>query len=212
MADDPPRTLVPKTVEVPSSLRRAPFNQSRMLLVPAGFKISVVARIPRARFIMPLATGACLVAQPSNGRIWVVWPQTNGMTSVSTLIDGLRYPQGMALHSIGNRLYLYVGESNQISRFVIARDGSSAGEKTVIVPDLPDSSSPELHGYYRHELKNLVIGSNGHRLFVECQSERYGKQSRSQRHLSIRPRRQERQNLRPRHPQRRRTRVCCWDG
>ena len=118
---------------------------------------------------MPLATGACLVAQPSNGRIWVVWPQTNGMTSVSTLIDGLRYPQGMALHSIGNRLYLYVGESNQISRFVIARDGSSAGEKTVIVPDLPDSSSPELHGYYRHELKNLVIHSNG-KLYVDIAS------------------------------------------
>lgn len=168
-AIDPLGGLAPEIVDVPSSLRRAPFNQSRMLRVPDGFKISVVARIPRARFIMPLATGAFFVAQPSNGKIWVVQPQANETTSVSTLIDGLRHPQGMALHSIGDRLYLYVGESNQISRFVIARDGTSAGEKTVIVPNLPDSSSPELHGYYGHELKNLVIGPNS-KLYVDIAS------------------------------------------
>jgi glucose/arabinose dehydrogenase len=161
--------LVPTPVEVPSSLRRAPFNRERVLLVPPGFKISVIARIPRARFIMPLATGGFLVAQPSNGRILVVRPSSDGKTSVSTLIDGLRHPQGMALHSIGDRLYLYVGESNQVSRFAIGRDGASAGDRRVVVPDLPDSSSPELHGYYGHKLKNLVIGPDN-RLYVDIAS------------------------------------------
>lgn len=168
-AIDPPGALVPTTVEVPSSLRRAPFNHDRVLLVPPGFKISVVVRIPRARFIMPLPTGGFLVAQPSDERITLVRLQASGTASVFTLIDGLRHPQGMALHSIGDRLYLYVGESSQISRFAIARDGTSAGEKTVIVPNLPDSSSPELHGYYGHELKNLVIGPDN-KLYVDIAS------------------------------------------
>ena len=168
-ASDPLGTLVPATVEVPSSLRRAPFNRERQLRVPPGFRISVVARIPRARFILPLATGAFLVAQPFNGWITLVQSGINGTSSVSTLIDGLHQPQGMALHSIGDKLYLYVAESNQISRFSIARDGTSAGQKMVLAPGLPDSSSPELRGYYRHELKNLVIGPDD-KLYVDIAS------------------------------------------
>ena len=52
--------LVQATVEVPSSLRTTPFDQDRVLMVPPGFKISVLARIPEARFIMPLSTGEIL--------------------------------------------------------------------------------------------------------------------------------------------------------
>jgi glucose/arabinose dehydrogenase len=169
LGSDPLGTLVPTTVEVPSSLRRAPFNREWQLLVPPGFKISVVARIPRARFILPIPTGGFLVAQPFNGRITLVRPGANGTSTVFTLIDGLHRPQGMALHSIGDKLYLYVGESNQISRFAFSLSSASAGEKTVIVPDLPDSSSPELRGYYRHELKNLVIGLD-EKLYVDIAS------------------------------------------
>jgi glucose/arabinose dehydrogenase len=161
--------LVPTTVEVPLALRDDPFDQDRVLMVPPEFKIAVVARIPGARFIMPLSTGEILVAQPSGGSIFLVWPQVNGPAAVSSLIEDLHNPQGMALHSSDGKLYLYVGESNQISRFLIAPGGASAGEKTVIVPNLPDSSSPELHGPYRHELKNLVIGPDN-KLYVDIAS------------------------------------------
>ena len=75
----------------------------------------------------------------------------------------------MALHSSDDKLYLYVGESNQISRFLIAPGATSAGEKTVIIPNLPDSSSLELRGPYRHELKNLVIGPDN-KLYVDLAS------------------------------------------
>jgi glucose/arabinose dehydrogenase len=75
----------------------------------------------------------------------------------------------MALHSSDEKLYPYVGESNQVSRFVIAPGAASAGEKEVIVPNLPDSSSPELRGAYRHELKNLVIGPDN-KLYVDIAS------------------------------------------
>ena len=141
-AVEPLNALVPTTVEVPLSLQTPPFDHDRVLMVPPGFKISVLARIPGARFIMPLSTGEILVAQPGLGSILLVGPRANGTAAVSALIEDLQNPQGMALHLSEDRLYLYVGESNQVSRFLIAPGAASAGEKTVIVPNLPDSSSP----------------------------------------------------------------------
>jgi glucose/arabinose dehydrogenase len=161
--------LVPATVEVPAALRDFPFDHDRVLMIPSGFKISVLARIIAARFIMPLSTGEILVAEPGFGNILLVRPPANGTADVSVLIKDLRNPQGMALHSSDDRLYLYVGESNQVSRFLISPGAASAGDRQVIVPHLPDSSSPELGGAYRHELKNLAIGPD-HKLYVDIAS------------------------------------------
>jgi len=164
-----PITLVPVTVEVPSSLRTTPFDQDRVLMAPPGFKISVLARIPAARFIMPLSTGEILVAQPVLGSILLVRPQADGTAAVSTIIEDLQSPQGMALHQSEDKLYLFVGESNQVSRFLIAPGATSAGDKTVIVHNLPYSSNIELRGPYLHALKNLVIGPDN-RLYVDIAS------------------------------------------
>jgi len=164
-----PIALVPATVEVPSSLRTTPFDQDRVLMVPVGCKISVLAHIPAARFIMPLSTGEILVAQPVLGSILLVRPQADGTATVSTIIEDLQSPQGMALHQSDDKLYLFVGESNQVSRFLIAPGATSAGDKTVIVPNLPDSSNIELRGPYRHWLKNLVIGPDN-KLYVDIAS------------------------------------------
>jgi glucose/arabinose dehydrogenase len=168
-ATEPPNALVPTTVEVPLSLRTTPFDEDRVLMVPHGFKISVVARILLARFIMPLSAGDILVATPSDGTISLVQIQADGTATVSSLIEDLHNPHGMALHQSDDKLYLYVAESNQVSRFLIAPGAASAGEKAVIVPNLPDSSSPELHGPYGHELKNLVIGPDNN-LYVDIAS------------------------------------------
>jgi glucose/arabinose dehydrogenase len=113
-AVEPLNALVPTTVEVPPALRDVPFDQDRVLMVPPGFKISVVASIPGARFIMPLSTGEIFVAQPGLGSILLLRPQANGTAAVSALIQDLQNPQGMALHRSEDRLYLYVGESDDI--------------------------------------------------------------------------------------------------
>src|SRR5690349_16054702 len=76
-ADEFSNALVPRTVEVPSSLRTAPFDQDRVLMVPPGCKISVIARLPGARFVMPLLTGAFLVAVPWDQSIVLVRPQAD---------------------------------------------------------------------------------------------------------------------------------------
>src|SRR5258708_19524661 len=105
-------------------------------MVPPGFKISVVARILLARFIMPLSAGDILVATPSDGTISLVQIQADGTGTVSSLIEDLHNPHGMALHRSDNKLYLYVGESNQVSRFLIAPRPPTARAKPVIVPTL----------------------------------------------------------------------------
>jgi hypothetical protein len=89
-AVEPLNALVPTTIEVPLALRDFPFDHDRVLMVPPGFKISVLARIIAARFIMPLSTGEILVAEPDFGKILLVRRQANGMVDVSTLIDGLK--------------------------------------------------------------------------------------------------------------------------
>jgi sugar lactone lactonase YvrE len=116
-------------------------------MVPPGFKISVVARILLARFIMPLSASDILVATPSDGSISLVQIQADGTATVSSLIEDLHNPHGMALHWSDDKLYLYVCESNQVSRFLIApgAGAASASEKAVIVPNLPDTSSHILH-------------------------------------------------------------------
>ena len=129
-ATDLPNALVPTTVEVPLSLRMIPFDEDRVLMVPPGFKILVLARIPLARFIMPLSTTEILVAVPGDGSILLVQLQPGGTVTVSPLIEDLRNPQGMALHRSDDRLYLYVGESNQVSRFLIAPGAASATDKS----------------------------------------------------------------------------------
>jgi glucose/arabinose dehydrogenase len=212
-ATELPITLVPATVEVPSSLRTAPFDQDRVLMVPPGFKISVLARVPAARFIMPLSTGEILVAQPVLGSILLVRLQADGTATVSTIIEDLQSPQGMALHQSDDKLYLFVGESNQVSRFLIAPGATSAGDKTVIVPNLPDSSNIELRGPYRHWLKNLVIGPDN-KLYVDIASSTNADPV----YTTSNPVRSaiyqydldgsNGEDLRPRDPQRRRARIC----
>jgi hypothetical protein len=106
-ATEPPNALVPTTVEVPLSLRTTPFDEDRVLMVPHGFKISVVARILLARFIMPLSAGDILVATPSDGTISLVQIQADGTATVSSLIEDLHNPHGMALHQSDDETILF---------------------------------------------------------------------------------------------------------
>jgi glucose/arabinose dehydrogenase len=159
--------LVAVKVDVPASNWTMPFNRGRVLKVPEGAKISVLARVEKARFLAVSPQGDVLVAQPSRGKILLV--RKSGPAKVSELIGGLRLPQGMVFQRIGETLYLYVGESNRISRFVYANDTLSPATQEIVVPNLPDRSSPNLGGAYGHELKNIAIGPD-QKLYVDIAS------------------------------------------
>src|SRR5438552_2916369 len=145
--------LVPVKVKVEGSDRTPPFNRERLLEVPEGAEISVLARVRKARFLAVSPSGDVLVSQPDRGKILIIRRSGSSVEKPHELIGGLRLPQGMLFHYVGNTLYLYVSQSNRISRFIYSADSLAQAREEVVVPDLPDSSSPNLGGAYGHELK-----------------------------------------------------------
>jgi len=156
-------------VEVPGQWRSAPFDRERLLTVPAGAKIAVLARVHSARFLAVSPNGDILVSQPSRGKILLIRQSGSTEARVYELISGLRLAQGMVFHRIGDILYLYVSESNRISRFVYSNEPLARNSEEIVVPNLPDRSSPNLGGAYGHELKNITIGPD-QKLYVDIAS------------------------------------------
>jgi glucose/arabinose dehydrogenase len=156
-------------VEVPGVWRYGPFDRNRMLNVPAGAKISVLARVREARFLAVSPEGAILVSQPGRGKISVIKVSGWAQPAISDLISGLRLPHGMVFERIGEKLYLYVSESNQISRFVYLEGQALKASQEIVLANLPDRSSSNLGGIYGHELKNIAIGPD-RKLYVDIAS------------------------------------------
>jgi glucose/arabinose dehydrogenase len=176
----PPPSLEFQTVnlEVPSGLNSAPLDVTRAVTIPKGFKLSVYARVPGARFLRLAPNGDLFVSQPGNinstdpnqdGKILLVRRNaSSGNPSVTTFASGLRKPHDMAFVTIGSKTYLYFSESHQISRAEYKPGDSSMGAKTVLIPNLPDNSSGELQGKYGHALKNFVV--KGEKLYLSIAS------------------------------------------
>jgi glucose/arabinose dehydrogenase len=165
----PAGAQAPVKVDVPEPWRTAPFDRERQLMVPAGATISVLARVAAARFLAVSPNGDILVSQPSRGKILLIRQSRSSEAGVYELISGLRLPHGMVFHRIGDTLYLYIGESDKISRFVYSNKPLQRKDGEAVVANLPDRSSPNLGGAYGHELKNITIGPD-QKLYVDIAS------------------------------------------
>ena len=165
----PPGATATVGVSVPASMRSAPFDVPRSLTVPEGFAIAVYARVAGARFIAVTPEGNLLVSNPGAGKVSLVRAGTaGGDPVVSDWVTGLRKPHDLVFHTIGGTLWLYVSESNAVRRY--AWTGAAlAPAAEVVLTGLPDSSTPELHGSYGHELKNIALDGQD-RLFVSIAS------------------------------------------
>ena len=149
-----PAGLAPVTVEVPEDLAQAPFDEPRQALVPAGWTLSVWARVPSARLPAWAPDGALLVSVPSTGQVVRLAPSGAGPRQ-SVLLDGLDQPHGLAF--AGSTLY--VAESDQVDAYDYA-NGAATNRRTV-AGGLPDAKSPDLRGAYAHALKSVAIGPDG---------------------------------------------------
>jgi glucose/arabinose dehydrogenase len=156
-------------VSVPASMRSSPFNVDRTLNIPPNFKIAVYARIPAARFIAVAPNNDLLVSEPDTGKVVLVRPNAHGDPRIFDFVTGLRKPHDIVFHTIGTTTYVYISETNEINRFIYHTGDTTAHNRQVVVSDLPDSSSPELHGAYGHELKNIALDSNN-KLYVSLGS------------------------------------------
>lgn len=144
-----PAELSPATLRVPAALAEAPLDEPRQALIPTGWTIEVIARIPKARMAAWTPDGALLVSVPSTGQVLKARPEQE------TLLDGLDQPHGLMF--AGSTLY--VAESDQIDAYDYV-DGRAVNRRTV-AGNLPDAKSPDLHGAYAHALKSVVVGGDG---------------------------------------------------
>lgn len=150
-AAPPPPGLAPVTVAVGENMRQQPFNTERQALVPAGWTMSVYARVVQPRLLAWAPDGVLLVSVPSAGEVLRVG--TDGQTS--SLLTELTEPHGLAFDGSD----LYVAESNQVS--VYSYGAGQATNPRVIAPGLPDDSLADLRGIYEHALKSVALGQDG---------------------------------------------------
>ncbi|MFL6414918.1 MAG: RICIN domain-containing protein [Bryobacteraceae bacterium] len=160
---------LPVLIQVPADLRSPPFDTDRYLNVPPQFSVSLWARVPGARFMAVAPDGDILVSQPWAGNILLLQDQGDGEAAVSVFASGLELPHDMVFHGIGQTMYLYVAEANQIDRFVYNWRDRVAHNREILITGLPSASSPELGGAYAHQLKNMAVDSMG-RLYVSIGS------------------------------------------
>jgi glucose/arabinose dehydrogenase len=156
-------------LEVPAALAQAPFDETRELMVPPGFGIRLWARLPDARFMALAPNGDVLVSLPDSGKIVLLRERTNDVPQAFDYASGLRNPHDMVFHRIGDVTYLYVAESNRITRSVYQNGETASGTRDAIVTNLPDNSTPELQGSYGHQLKNIALSAD-HKLYVSIAS------------------------------------------
>jgi len=159
-APPPPPSAAPAhelslvALQVDSEFAQAPFDQPRQALVPAGWTMSVWARVPKARLAVWAPDDALLVSLPSTGQVLRLEP-TDGTPQQTVLLSGLDQPHGLTF--VGNTLY--VAESDQIDSYDYA--GGSATNRRTIAAGLPDDRSPDLRGAYSHALKSVAVGPDG---------------------------------------------------
>ncbi|PYE53474.1 NPCBM/NEW2 domain-containing protein, partial [Deinococcus yavapaiensis] len=168
-ATTPPGASARVLLAVPSALRSTPFDVDRFLNVPSGATAEVYARVSKARFLAAAAGDDLLVSQPSSGKVLLVRPGADGVGVVTDFATGLKKPHDMVFHTIGATTYLYVSESNRVTRSVYVAGDSARRPFEVVVRDLPDgNSSGALGGAYGHELKNIAL--DGDKLYVSIAS------------------------------------------
>ena len=150
-----PEGLVPVPVTVPAGLDAAPLDVPREALLPPGWTMSVLARVPGARLEAWAPDGTLLVSRPGSGDVVRLLPDGRGGAITTTLVAGLTQPHGLAFDGAT----LYVAESDAVNAYTY-RDGVLA-DRRLVATGLPDEKSPDLRGTYAHALKSVAIGPDG---------------------------------------------------
>jgi glucose/arabinose dehydrogenase len=135
------------------------------LNLPEGFAAAVVASgLQGPRFMAFDDAGDLLVADQDAGAVYRYPAAKSGVIDPSAsppdpLISGLNAPSSLAFFAVDGTTYLYVGETNQISRFPYDPNGT-VGDGEVVVPDLPTGG---------HSTRTVAFSKDG-KLYVSIGS------------------------------------------
>ncbi len=140
--------LVPVTVADPNGFGIT----GRTLMAPPDTAISVVgANIGGPRFMTFDGAGNLIVAAQQDGVIYR-YPYADGnLGQPEQLIAGLNLPSSVVFFTDGGQQYLYVGETQQITRYRYDPAGP-VGEPEVVIPNLPTGG---------HSTRTVAFGPDG---------------------------------------------------
>jgi glucose/arabinose dehydrogenase len=165
----PEPAAVTRTLEVPAALAAPPFDTPKTLAIPPGFGIRLLARVEGARFMAVAPNGDILVSNPESGNVVLLRERAGDVPEKFNFASGLQLPHDMVFHQIGNTVYLYIAESNRVTRSVYSSGDTETAAREVVVDNLPSADTPELRGVYGHELKNIAL-SPDHKLIISIAS------------------------------------------
>ena len=160
---------ISKALEVPQALAEGPFSTGKSLNVPEGFGVRLWALVDKARFMALAPNGDVLVSVPASGQVILLRPRGNEVPERFEFAGGLQTPHDMVFHQIDGVTYLYIAESNRVTRSVYTSGATQTATRETVIADLPDASTPELRGAYNHQLKNIAL-SPDHKLYLSIAS------------------------------------------
>ncbi len=143
--------LVPNRLITPPGLPEL----DQTISLPPGFAISLLAAgFGAPRFMALDDAGNLLVAAQRDGAVYRIPLQANGAyeplaSPPPALISGLNAPTSLALHGG----YLYVGETDKVTRYSYDARGEPGGPE-VVVPNLPGSG-------LGHTTRTVAFGPDG---------------------------------------------------
>jgi glucose/arabinose dehydrogenase len=136
------------------------------LALPPGFQVERFATGlagPRKMLIAP--NGDILVTEISGGRVTVLHPTPDGRHAGRTAVylKGLKQPFGLAFYpNARNPQWLYVAETNRVTRYAYHVGDVKPGETEIVVPQLPSGVG--------HSTRDIAFSPDGKQLFVSVGS------------------------------------------
>ena len=110
--------------------------EGQRLNVPVGWTATVWANIPGARLAAWSPDGRLAVSTGKNGTVLLISPDdAGGAPTVTTLLDDLDQPQGVAFTEVNGQAFLVVGETHSLTTW--RYDAASVSEPRTVIDGLP---------------------------------------------------------------------------
>jgi glucose/arabinose dehydrogenase/cytochrome c2 len=136
------------------------------LAVPPGFQVEPFATgLAGPRKMLTAPNGDILVTEISGGRVTVLHPSPDGRRAGGTdvYLKGLKQPFGLAFYpNAQNPQWLYVAETNRVTRYAYQVGDVKPGETQIVVPQLPSGVG--------HSTRDIAFSPDGKQLFVSVGS------------------------------------------
>jgi glucose/arabinose dehydrogenase len=141
------------TPAVDNSSRKIARPPGAMPIAPAGFTVSIFARVPHARLMAVAPNGDVFVAQSDLGQVSVMRPSPDGTKAdrITTFAGGFAQPHGIAIHNGA----IYIADTKTLWRLSY-KDGQTAA-----IGDRDDVAQTTPGGTVGHFTRDIAFDSDG---------------------------------------------------